>query len=134
MVFKMASSGDCQDSQFWCSSKFGMHLGVSKKRFSKSEITKHAQDLHVPSDTKLLLTKNYSKIIIFGKLRISRAIPGKCLSFLDISRAQNDSKITKNNSQGIIFVIISCQRVVRYSHFWEIFIVRLGTSGRADPA
>ena len=45
------------------------------------------------------------------KLRISRVIPWKCLSFLDISRAQNPSKITKNNSQGIIFVIISCQRV-----------------------
>ena len=29
----------------------------------------------VPSDTKLLLTKNYSEIIIFGKLRISRVIP-----------------------------------------------------------
>ena len=64
-----------------------------------------------PSDTKLLLTKNDSEIIIFGKLRISRVIPWKCLSFLDISRAQNPSKITKNNSQGIIFVIISCQRV-----------------------
>ena len=65
----------------------------------------------LPSNTKLLLTKNYSKIVIFGKLRISRVIPGKCLSFLDISRAHNDSKITTNNSQGIIFVIISCQRV-----------------------
>ena len=29
----------------------------------------------VPSDTKLLLTKNYTEIIIFGKLRISRVIP-----------------------------------------------------------
>ena len=28
----------------------------------------------VPSDTKLLLTKNYSKISIFKKLRISRVI------------------------------------------------------------
>ena len=38
------------------------------------------------------------------KLRISRVIPWKCLSFPDISRAQNPSKIiTKNNSQGIIF-------------------------------
>ena len=27
------------------------------------------------------------------------------------SRVQNDSQITKNNSQGIFFVIISCQRV-----------------------
>ena len=30
---------------------------------------------NLPSDTKLLLTKNYFKIIIFGKLRISRVIP-----------------------------------------------------------
>ena len=46
------------------------------------------------------------------KLRISRVIPWKYLSFLDISRAQKPSEITKNNSQGIIFVIISCQRVI----------------------
>ena len=65
----------------------------------------------IPSDTKLLLTKNYSEIIIFEKLRISRVISRKSLLFLEISRAQNPSKITKNNSQGIIFVIISCQRV-----------------------
>ena len=62
-------------------------------------------------DTKLLLTKNYSEINVLEKLRISRVIPLKCLYFLDISKAQNPSKITKNNSQGIIFVIISCQRV-----------------------
>ena len=29
----------------------------------------------VPSDTKLLLTKNYSEIIIFEKLRVSYVIP-----------------------------------------------------------
>ena len=34
----------------------------------------------LPSDTKLLLTKNYSEIIIFEKLRISRVISGKSLS------------------------------------------------------
>ena len=66
----------------------------------------------IPSDTKLLLTKNYFEIIIFEKLRISRVISGKSLSFLEILRVQNPSKITKNNSQGIIFAIISCQRVV----------------------
>ena len=65
----------------------------------------------LPSDTKVLLTKNYSKIIIFEKLRIPYVIPWKSLSFQEISRAQDPSKITKNNSQGIIFVIISCQRV-----------------------
>ena len=62
--------------------------------------------------TKLLLTKHYSEIIIFRKLRISHAIPSKCLSFLDILRGQNASTITKNNSQGVAFVIISCQRVI----------------------
>ena len=46
----------------------------------------------IPSDTKLLLTKNNSEIIIFEKLRISRVIPSKSLYFLDISRAQNSSK------------------------------------------
>ena len=29
----------------------------------------------LPSDTELLLTKNYSELIIFGKLRISRVVP-----------------------------------------------------------
>ena len=59
----------------------------------------------IPSDTKLLLTKNYFEIIIFKNLRISRVISGKSLSFLKILRVQLPSKITKNNSQGIIFVI-----------------------------
>ena len=67
---------------------------------------------HLPFDTKLLLTKNYFEIIIFEKLRISRVISGKSLSFLETLRVQIPSKITKNNSQGIIFAIISCQRVV----------------------
>ena len=67
--------------------------------------------LGLPSDTKLLLTKNYFQIIIFQKLRISRVIPRKGRYFPEILRVQTPSKITKNNSQGIIFVIISCQRV-----------------------
>ena len=66
----------------------------------------------VPSDTKLLLTKNYSEIIIFEKLRISYVIPWKSPSFPEILKVRTPWKITKNNSQGIIFVIISCQRVV----------------------
>ena len=40
----------------------------------------------LPSDTKFLLTKKYSKIIIFEKLRISRVISRKSLSFLEILR------------------------------------------------
>ena len=71
----------------------------------------------VPSDTKLLLPKNYFEIIFFEKLRISRVISGKSLSFLEIFRVQIPSKITKNNSQGIIFAIISCQRVPEVSEF-----------------
>ena len=56
--------------------------------------------------------KYYSKIIIFvKKLRISHVIPRKCLHVLEIARVQNASKITSTNSQGIIFVIISCPRV-----------------------
>ena len=43
----------------------------------------------------------------------SRVISGKSLSFPEILRGQIPSKITKNNSQGIIFVIISCQRVIK---------------------
>ena len=34
----------------------------------------------LPSDTKLLLTKNYFEIIIFEKLRIPRVISGKKVS------------------------------------------------------
>ena len=57
----------------------------------------------LPSDTKLLLTNNYFEMIIFEKLRISRVISGKSLSFLEILRVQIPSKITKNNSQGNYF-------------------------------
>ena len=65
----------------------------------------------LPFDTKLLLTKNYSEKIVLLKLRISGVIPWKSLSFLEIRIAQNSSKIAKDNSQSVIFVIISCQRV-----------------------
>ena len=71
--------------------------------------------LVVPSDTKLLLAKNYFEIVIFLKLRISRAISRKSRSFPERSRVQIPSKITKNNSQGIIFAIFSCQRVKAFS-------------------
>ena len=65
----------------------------------------------IPSDTKLVLTQNCSEIIDFGKLANLTRNSLKCLYFLDMSRAQHRSKITKNSSQGITFVIISCQRV-----------------------
>ena len=53
----------------------------------------------------------WNNYFISKNLRIWRVIPLNCLYFLDIPRAQNPSKITKNNSQRIIFAIISCQRV-----------------------
>ena len=54
---------------------------------------------------------NDSEIIIVEKLRNSRAISGKSVSFQEILRAQIPSKITTTSSQGIIFVIVTCQRV-----------------------
>ena len=65
----------------------------------------------------LLLMENYFEIIIFEKLQISPVISGKSLSFPEILSRQIPSKITKNNSQGVIFVIISCQRVIS-EDFW----------------
>ena len=74
-----------------------------------------------PNDNWLVRCTLWHKIITyeklfwnnyFEKLRIPRVISGKSLSFLEILRVQIPSKITKNNSQGIIFVIISCQRVL----------------------
>ena len=49
---------------------------------------------NLPSGTKLSLTK-ISEIIIFGKLRISRVIPSKCHSFLDISKHKILQKLRK---------------------------------------
>ena len=66
---------------------------------------------HIPSDTKLLHTKIALKYLFLQKLRISPVIPWKYLPFLEILRAQHPSKITKNNSQGIHFAIISCQKI-----------------------
>ena len=71
----------------------------------------HVGFFKIPSDTKLLHTKNYFEIIIFEKVRISHAISGKSLSFPEILRVANSLKNYENNSRGIIFVIISCQRV-----------------------
>ena len=54
----------------------------------------------LPSTTKALLTKNYSEII-----RESLSFPA------EFEGAKFLRKPPKNNSQGIIFVIISCRRV-----------------------
>ena len=101
--------GDCRNA----GNLDGPDSPESIRRFVRSAWFSRILANRVPSDTKLLLTKNYSKIIIFEKLRISRVISRKSLSFLEILKVQIHSKITKNNSQGIIFAIISCQRVNR---------------------
>ena len=68
--------------------------------------------LNLPLRTKLLLPESYSKIIIFVKITNFTRNSLKTSLFLgDFERVQNASKITKNNSQRIIFVTISCQRV-----------------------
>ena len=64
----------------------------------------------IPSDSKLLLTKNYSETIIFENYEFHAQFHEKVVLSWKFG-AQNPSKIPKNNSQGIIFVIISCQRV-----------------------
>ena len=84
----------------------------------------------LPSDTKSLLMKNHSEIIIFVKItKFTRnslkksLFPGNCESVKGL-------KNYKKNSQGIIFVIISCQRV----SFTSVFIVRSGAvTGSCDP-
>ena len=72
----------------------------------------------ITSDTQLLLTRNYSKIIIIEKVRILYVIPRESPSFPKILRVLNRHKITNNNSQRIMFVIISCQRVRKGSFHW----------------
>ena len=77
--------------------------------------------------------KLFWNILFSEKSRISRAIPWKCLSFRGMSKAQNPSKIAKNNSQGIIFVTILCQRVqvtitiTRTTPLRIIYVMPVGT-------
>ena len=62
----------------------------------------------LPSDTKLLLKEKFVAMIIFPKVRISRVIPGRSLSFLEILRRELPQKLReKNNSQETI----SCQSI-----------------------
>ena len=62
------------------------------------------------ADTKLLLTKNYSEIIIFGKITNLTRNSLKMSFFPGHFESTKSLKnYEKNNSQGIIFVIISCQ-------------------------
>ena len=67
----------------------------------------------IPSDTELLLTKNYSEVIIFGKItNLTRNSLKMSLFPGHFESTKSLEIITRNNSQGIIFVIISCQRVM----------------------
>ena len=63
-------------------------------------------------------TKTYFEITLFEKLQISRVISLKKSFFPRDLRGQIPSKIMNNSSQGIIFVITSCQRVLFW--FWRI--------------
>ena len=74
-----------------------------------------------PSDTKLLLMNNYSDNNYFRKITNFTRNFLKCLSFLEILRVQNPSKITKNNSRIIILAIVSCQTVrwVWFLGWWQ---------------
>ena len=51
MGFKIANSGDCQKSQFRCTSNFGTRLGgsVASKRVSKPMVFKMASSVDFPN-------------------------------------------------------------------------------------
>ena len=86
--------------------------------------------------TKLLLTKNYSEITTFEKLRISYVISGISHSFPEIFKGAQFPKNYENNSQGIIFVIILCQRVFSVFPFFQFPVSISEKKGRhpsADP-
>ena len=76
------------------------------------------------TDTKLLLTKKYSEKTIVGKITNLTRNSLKMSFFPGHSESINTSKITTNNSQGIILVIISCQRVTLLSFSLVNFNVR----------
>ena len=63
----------------------------------------------MPSDTRLLLPKSYSKTTVFKTYEFTRNSSKKSV-FSDNSEVQIPSKFQKNNSQGRAFGIISCQR------------------------
>ena len=90
----------------------GKYIDFGLPKYGKVPPKPYSSKCSLPSDTKLLLTKNYSEINIFEELRISYVIPWKSPSFPEILKVRTPWKITKNNSQGIIFVIISCQKVL----------------------
>ena len=116
---------------FWQQNKFGTEKSSNSKEssehFPKSKAESKTRQNWLPIwHNFFLLTKNYFKIIIFEKLRISRVIPWKSPPFPKNLRVQNRLKITKTNSQGIMFVIISCQRA--FKNYFDSLSAPFGTS------
>ena len=67
--------------------------------------------LFLPSGTNLLLTKNFSEIILFVKITNFTRNSLKKSFFPGNLESATSLKNYKKNSRGVIFVIISCQRV-----------------------
>ena len=103
----------------WCIPEFGAEKksALLHSFLLLSAVLRARGRFQNPRPTPVPLTQNYylRKMILekifFEKLRISRVISGKTLSFPEILRVQFPSKIPRNNSQGVIFAIISCHRV-----------------------
>ena len=95
-----------------------------------------------PSDTKLLLANNYSKIIIFGKIMNLKRNSLKMSFFPGHFESTKYLKIiTKKYFSGYFFVIISCQRVLRIPTLkqYEVFtsnslVIAFHFSCEAPPA
>ena len=96
----------CSCPQALCVSSRGSLHPTSKKSASFNLVCVWTTLWH-----KINTHESYSEIVIFEKLRISYPIPWKSPPFPEILKVRTPSKITKNNSQGIIFVIILGQRV-----------------------
>ena len=66
----------------------------------------NSMHIHIPSDTKLLLTKDYSEIFIFEKLRISRVISGKKSFFPGDFEGANSLQELRKIILGELFSVI----------------------------
>ena len=97
--------------------KLGAQLsGACCQRNASAETsaeTYHFKFRGVKCKHNIVTHKNDSEITIVQKIMnfICNFMKKKSPSFPEILRVQNCSGTTKNNSQGILFVIISCQRV-----------------------
>ena len=70
LSFQIASSPDCQNSQFWCTSSFGTHLGDSwaPKRVSKPMVLKMASSGDF-QNSQFRCTSNFGTRLFFFFLR-----------------------------------------------------------------